>query len=171
MKKSEMHREAVVKLAAKVSSTHVGAQLNAQHMLDQKYHQRMLVKLLSSIRFLACQGLPLRGHLEDVNGNLYKFLLLRADDCPQLNSWVLRKEYTSPDIINEIIAIMGNTVLREILGLIRTSMWFSAIADEATDVSRNEQMSLTIQWIDDSYQIYEEPIGLVQLPNTKADYL
>ena len=63
---------------------------------------------------------------------------------------------------------MGNTILREILGFIRTSMWFSIIADEATDVSRNEQMSLTIRWIDDKYQIYEEPIGLVQLPNTKA---
>ena len=169
--KSEMHREAAVKLAAKASSTHVGAQLNAQHLLDQKHHQRMLAKLLSSIRFLARQGLPLHGHHEDVNSlddNLYKLLLLRAEDCPQLKSWVLRKEYTSPDIINEIIAIMGNTVLREILGLIRTSMWFSVIADEATDVSRNEQMSLTIRWIDDSYQIYEEPIGLVQLPNTKA---
>ena len=63
---------------------------------------------------------------------------------------------------------MGNTVLREMLGLIKTSMWFSIIADEATDVSRNEQMSLSIRWIDDSYKIYEEPIGLVQLPDTKA---
>ena len=46
-------------------------------------------------------------------------------------------------------------------------MWFSIIANEATDVSRNEQMSLSIRWIDDSYQMYEEPIGLVQLPDTK----
>ena len=64
----------------------------------------MLTKLLSSIRFLARQGLPLRGHHEDVNsldGNLYKLLLLRAEDCPQLQAWVHRKEYTSADIINE----------------------------------------------------------------------
>ena len=47
-------------------------------------------------------------------------------------------------------------------------MSFSIIADEATDVSRNEQMSLSIRWTDDSYQIYEKPIGLVQLPDTKA---
>ena len=162
--KCDMHREAVMKLAAKASSTHIGAQLNAQHSLDQKHHQYMLAKLLSSIRFLARQGLPLRGHHEG-NSNLHRLLLLRAEDCSQLNSWVLQKEYTSPDIINEIIAIMGNTVLREILQLIRTSMWFSIIVD---DVSRNEQMSLSIRWIDDNYQIYEEPIGLIQLPNTKA---
>jgi len=59
-------------------------------------------------------------------------------------------------------------VLRQILQLIRSSMWFSIIGDEATDVSRNEQLSLSIRWVDDSYQIYEEPIGLMQLPNTKA---
>ena len=95
----------------------------------------MLAKLLSSIRFLAHQELPLRGHHEG-NSNLHRLLLLRAEDCSQLNSWVLQKEYTSPDIINEMIAIMGNTVLREILQLIRTSMWFSIIVDEATDVNR-----------------------------------
>ena len=131
----------------------------------------MLTKLLSSIRLLAHQGLPLQGHHKDHNsldGNLYKLLLLRLEDCPELKSWVHQKEYTSPDIINEIIAVMGNTVLREILGLIPSSMWFSIIADEATDVSRNEQMSLSIRWTDDSYQIYEEPIGLVRLPDTKA---
>ena len=131
----------------------------------------MLYKLLSSIRFLARQGLSLRGHHEDVrtlDGNLYKLLLLRAEDCPELKSWMYRKEYTSPEILNEIIGLMGNTVLREILTLIKTSMWFSIIADEATDVSRNEQMSLSIRWTDDDYQIYEEPLGLVQLPDTKA---
>ena len=99
---------------------------------------------------------------------MYKLLLLRSEDCPELKSWVHRKEYTSPDIVNEIITIMGNAVLREILGLIRSSMWFSIIADDATDVSRNEQMSLSIRWTDDSCQIYEEPINLVQLPDTKA---
>ena len=57
--RSEMHREAVVKLAATASSTHVGAQLNAQHLLHQWHHQHMLTKLLSSIRFFAHQGLPL----------------------------------------------------------------------------------------------------------------
>ena len=77
----------------------------------------------------ARQGLPLRGHHEDINsldGNLYK-LLLRAEDCPQLKSWVYRKEYTSPDIINEIIAIMGNTVLREILGLLELVCGFPSL--------------------------------------------
>lgn len=169
---SDMHKEALLQLADKSSSTDIGAQLSAQHSSDQKHHRLMFSKLLSSIRFLARQGLALRGHYEDINsldGNLYKLLLLRAEDCPELKSWVHQKEYTSPQIVNEIIGLMGNTILRTILTSIKTSMWFSIIADEATDVSRNEQMSLTIRWTDNSYQIFEEPIGLVQLPDTKAD--
>lgn len=142
-----MHKEAVLKLAAHASTTDVGAQLNAQHKEAQSLHQRMLLKLLSSIRFLASQGLALRGRHEDVDsldGNLYKLLLLRAEDCPELKPWVCRKEYTSPEIVNEILALMGNAVLRNILLDIKSSSWFSIIADEATDISRNEQMSLSI---------------------------
>lgn len=109
--------------------------------------------------------------MEDVNnleGYLYKLLLLRAEDCPELKTWVYKKEYTSPDIVNEIITIMGNSVLRQILCQIKTSSWFSIIADEATDISRKEQMSLSIRWTDNNYDVYEECIGLVQLPDTKA---
>ena len=107
----------------------------------------MLIKLISSIRFLAHQGLSLRGHFEDVDsldGNLYKLLLLRSEDGPELKSWVYKKEYTSPDIVNEIITIMGKTILRNLLSRIKSSLWFSIIADEATDISRNEQMSFSI---------------------------
>ena len=44
----------------------------------------------------------------------------------------------SHDIINELITIMGNTVLREILSKIRglAPGWYAVIGDEATDVQR-----------------------------------
>ncbi len=103
--------------------------------------------------------MPLRGCHEDLaslDSNLYKFLLLRAEDCPEMKTWIYRKEYTSPEIVNEILALMGNTVLRSIVSDIQSSSWFSIIADEATDISRNEQMSLSIRWTNDNYQIYEE---------------
>lgn len=54
--KSSMHCEATLKLAAQASSTDVGAQLNAQHSAIQRHHQRMLLKLISSVQFLARQG-------------------------------------------------------------------------------------------------------------------
>ena len=47
-------------------------------------------------------------------------------------------------------------------------MWYSVIVDEATDVCRNEQMSLSVRWTYHSYDIHEYTLGLIQLPNTKA---
>ena len=51
----------------------------------------------------------------------------------------------------------------------KKSMWFSILADEATDVSHNEQMSLSIRWVDTDYDVHEETLGLIQLPNTRAE--
>ena len=77
----------------------------------------------------------MRGCHED-DSNLYKLLLLQAKDFPELKPWIFCKEYTSPEIVNEILAIMalGNAVLRNILLDVKSSSWFSIIADEATDI-------------------------------------
>ena len=56
--------------------------LNTQCKEIQQFHREMLMKLLSSVRFLARQGLPFRGHTEtpdSFEGNLYQLLLLRAE--------------------------------------------------------------------------------------------
>ena len=63
---------------------------------------------------------------------------------------------------------MGQSILRELLAEIRASVWFSILADEATDVSNNVQMSLSIGWVDRSFTIHEDVLGLIQLPDTKS---
>ena len=78
-----MHKEAVERLAAKSSSADVVTQLRIQCEVDQPFHREMLMKLLSSIRFLARQGLAFRGHTEtsdSFEGNLYQLLLLSAKE-------------------------------------------------------------------------------------------
>ena len=39
--------------------------------------------------------------------------------------------------------------------------WFSIIADEATDVS-SKQLNLIICWVSDSYEVHEDPVGLLE---------
>ncbi len=63
---------------------------------------------------------------------------------------------------------MGQSVLRTIFAEINAALWFSIIADEAVDISNEEQMSVSIRWVDHDYSIHEALIGLVQLPDTKA---
>lgn len=63
---------------------------------------------------------------------------------------------------------MGQSVLRKLLSDASASMWFSILVDEATDVSHNEQMSMSIRWADTTYDVHEDTLGLIQLPNTRA---
>ena len=64
--------------------------------------------------------------------------------------------------------IMGQTVLRQILAEIKSTLWYSLTADEASDISHNEQMNIAIKWVDSNYDVHEDTLGLVHLPDTKA---
>ena len=77
-----------------------------------------------------------------------------------MRQWLQQKEYISPIIINEMIVLMGQTLLKEIIANVRDSLWHSLIADETTDVSRIEQLSVTIQWVDKAYQVHEHTLRL-----------
>ena len=113
--KRDTHREAVEKLALKDSSVHIGARIKATEMA---FHRSMLMKVLSCIRYLGRQGLALRGHdesIESFEGNLYQLLLLEAADDDKMKAWLHKKQYISPVITNEIINIMGATILEKIL--------------------------------------------------------
>lgn len=85
-----------------------------------------------------------------------------------MESWLRQREYISPEITNELITMMGQFVLRSLLTNIRMALWFSILADEATDISHHEQMSLSIRWVDENYVIHEDVLGLFQLPDTRA---
>ena len=73
-----------------------------------------------------------------------QLLLLRANDCCGLKQYVDNGNYLSHEIINEMISLMSNEVLRQILSEIREAQIFSLIADEITDVAHKEQLCITI---------------------------
>ena len=107
--RSVMHQEVLLKLTSITSANVSGIdiRLNSQLEHDQRHHRQMLMKLLTAIRYLARQGMPLRGHneaSESFEGNLYQLLLLEAQECPGMDVWLRRREYISPEIINELIA-------------------------------------------------------------------
>ncbi len=168
---SVAHKEAISKLQVRSQGVNVGAMITKQHEAEKRSNRTMLMKLLHCIRYLARQGLAFRGHHEDsfaFEGNLYQLLLLQASDSPQLATWIKKRDYISPAIVNEIITLCGNTVLRQLLGDIQAAKYFSLIADEATDISHNAQICIAIRWVDSSYEVHEAAIGLLQLPDTNA---
>ena len=166
---SNVYKEALLKIELMEQPT-VIAQLNSMLKRDQAARREFLIVTLSSLKFLVPQGLPTRGH-EEIEGNLMQLLLLRANDCSGLKQYVENGKYLSHDVINEMISLMSNQVLRKLLSEIREAQFYSLIADEATDVANKEQLCMTIRWVDKSFEIHETPVELINVPKTDSETL
>lgn len=128
----------------------------------------MFMKYLHAIQVKDCL-FKLTKKIVFFNSNLYQLLLLQAKDCPEMVSWLHQKGCIFPEIVNEIISAMGQCVLCNILVDVSIALQYSIIVDEATDISYNKQMSLSVRWVGTNYKIHEYAFGLIQLPNTKAE--
>ena len=80
------HCEAMLKYSA-MQQPSVCAQLNSQAQKDQLQHRQMLLKQLTSLRYLVRQGIGVRGHVEE-EGNLHQLLKCRAEDIVGLERWL-----------------------------------------------------------------------------------
>ena len=106
---SECHKEAVQRTVVLPGCTKdIGELLSSIHAAEKATARHIFLKILSNIRFLARQALPLRGdgHGEP-NSNFNQLYLLRADDDPSLLEWIKKKgdKYTSHDMQNEILKV------------------------------------------------------------------
>ena len=88
--------------------------------------------ILSSVRFLARQGLALRGDASDASANLIQLLRLRAEDKPEVLQWLDKSahKHTSPENQNEMLELMAHSVLRRILANIHSSPFLAVMVDE-----------------------------------------
>ena len=130
----------------------------------------MLRKIIESIRYLARQGLALRGHKDEADSNFSLLLLLRGIDCPALLTWLKKKanKYTSGEIQNEFLEIMALHILRQICSDIAKNGFFTIMADECTDVSNKEQFVICIRWVDNTLTSHEDVIGLYNVETIDA---
>ena len=71
----------------------VAAMLKKAAATDEKNNREYLLKIISSIRFLGRQVLPLRGDWthNDLDSNFYQLLLLRAEDFEGINVFIEKK--------------------------------------------------------------------------------
>ena len=132
-----------------------------------------LRKILSSIRFLARQGISLRGDGDESDGNYTQILKARGEDDSRIIEWLKRKndKYTCGDAQNEMIQIMALSILRDIAQNIRNSVFYSIMADETTDLSNREQFVLVLRHVDEKLVANEEFIGLNKVDSIDSDTL
>ena len=68
-----------------------------------------------------------------------------------------RAKCTSPTIQNEFISILGEQIRESIVNQIPSDApYFSILADDVTDVSIREQLSLVIRFVDSDGNIHKE---------------
>ena len=91
----------------------VGELLDCQAATEKGASREYLLKVLSTVCFLARQGLSLRTSGDESDSNLLKLLLLRADDFPAIAKYLERKQlkYVLHDVQNEFLSIMALQVL------------------------------------------------------------
>ena len=75
------HKEAVeMVLTLPATTKDVGELLSSAHAHEKAVNRHCLVKVISTLRFLARQGCPIRGHDDETDGNFYQLLKLRGEE-------------------------------------------------------------------------------------------
>ena len=169
---SDCHKEAVeVSIVLPRSCPDVGEMLSSHHSQQKKDNRECLLKILSNLKFLARQGLALRGVDDDKDSNFMQLMKLRARDDPRLGEWLEKKtnKYVSHDIQNELLKIMALSVLRDISRSVHESTFYSIMCDECTDASNKEKLVICIRWIGNSdLEVHEDVIGLYAVADISA---
>ena len=82
---------------------------------------------------------------------LLKFSIQAGDNVlsDHLQSAPANATYTSKTIQNELIVVCGDLIRNKILERVRQACYFSVLADEAIDISNDEQLSISIHYLDE----------------------
>ena len=134
----------------------------------------MLLKLLSCLRYLCRQGLPLRGHSnQEEDSNYIQLIRLIGESDQKLNVWLKKRteKYTSGEIQNELLKVITLHALRKVVSYIQESDYFTIMADETTDLSNREQGVVCLRWVDCSLDVHEEFVGLHMADSIDANTL
>lgn len=164
-------------------------------------NRRRLAPIVNTILFCGRQNIALRGHRDDGSllqddggqdetsivrneGNfraLLKFRIDAGDNAlkEHLESAASSATYISKTTQNELIKAAGTVIKSKIVRRVAAAKFFTILADETTDASRSEIMSLCVRYVTDTCVIREDFMDFVEvmdvtgagLAKTIIDYL
>lgn len=151
-------------------------------MKDQMYKIRVIIE---TILLCGRQEIALRGNndsgglsfnVHENEGNFRALLKYRSQGDHTLMKSISESSknatYFSPQIQNEIIDIIGEYIQEQIIKDVRESRFFSLLADETTDISGKEKLSLCIRFYDKkAHKIMECFLKYVQIENLTSQHI
>ena len=141
----------------------VDQQINSRRAKLVAENKMKLKSITATVIFCGRQGLAFRGHRDDGpveldnsstnKGNFQALLKFRVDagDKVLKEHWETASHnatYTSKETQNQMIVICGDIIRNKLLLKIQSARYFSVIADEATDSANNEQLSISVWYLD-----------------------
>ncbi|XP_068235590.1 uncharacterized protein [Palaemon carinicauda] len=126
----------------------------------EQYWRSVLKQVISVIHFIAERGFAFRGDNELVGspryGNFLGILELIAqyDDFlaqhikTEVNRGKGHTKYLSSTILEEVISIMGEHLLREIISRVKKSKYFSVSLDYTLDAAHVDQLTLVLRYME-----------------------
>lgn len=135
-------------------------------MNRQKHHL-----IIETIVPCGRQNIPLRGHHDSTldverapsgqHGNFWALLQFRATAGDEVLKNHLAQSsrnatYTSSRIQNQILDVLGSTIVRRIVHRVEKACYYTLIADEVTDCSNKEQLSLVLRYVNPDDNLIRE---------------
>ena len=170
---SHCHQFAALQLSFYQSGTTINGMLSDKCAQNQLRARTALLAVITSIQYLARQGMAIRGH-DNNEGNFVQLLNLRSKDIEALNSWLSDshcKKFTCWEIQNEILELLAHSVLRNICEDIQSAKHFSIIVDGTTDISHNEQESIVLRYVTPNLKPHEMFVGFYSVTATDGNSL
>ena len=72
---------------------------------------------------------------------------------------------------NEILQLLSNSIVRSIASSVRESGSFALIVDGTQDVSKKEQLSICLRYVDEQLFSHEVFVGMYEPPSTTGEDL
>jgi hypothetical protein len=142
-------------------------------------NRHILRKITKTLLLCGKQNIPIRGQIPE-RSNFMAILnsLARGDEVlsEHLACGNRRAMYTSPDIQNEIMNILGNQIRTAIVANCNKSKSFALITDETTDKSTREQLSVCLRYlvrdpVSQEISIKEDFLDFVLATSTTGEHL
>ncbi|XP_025202917.1 zinc finger MYM-type protein 1-like [Melanaphis sacchari] len=159
---SEAHIEASLKLKLKKISLPILPLLEEKHRRDKAINKEIVLDLIDITFFLAKNCIAFRGHKESLKeelgnrGNFLDLVHLMSKRSPCLASYITKLQLsTKKQNVSLISNIRQNQLIGSLASAIRTSIqeelktarFFSISIDSTFDLSRKEQISFVVRYV------------------------
>ena len=149
-------------------------------------NRQTVQRIFNVVRFIARLALPFRGHDETQHSlnrgvflELIHYLAENGDAvlADHLSGAAANATYLAPQSQNDMIAIVGEQIQREVARRVSAAAVFSVMMDETTDVSHREQVAVFVRYVNESpsadcsIQIEERLLALVDTAETTGEAL